>query len=94
MESEKPAEEELKYETGCILKLVDLPEKLNYREIKEELFKHAKVQYVDIMPQTRTVSFDASIGCDRLLMTKLVFFSFSLNREQSDLHRKKRPRKR
>lgn len=55
-EDEKPAEEELKYESGCILKLIDLPENLKYREIKEELFKHAKVQYVDIIPETRTVS--------------------------------------
>ena len=63
-EPEKPEEEEIKYESGCILKLFDLPENLKYREIKEELFKHAKVQYVDIIAETRTVS----LGCCRVIL--------------------------
>lgn len=56
-EVKKPVEKpEETYESGCILKLIDLPENLKYREIKEELFKHAKVQYVDIDAGSKTVS--------------------------------------
>lgn len=52
---EKP-EEELKYESGCIIKLSDLPEKITFKEIKPRLVELASVQYVDIFPETRTVS--------------------------------------
>lgn len=53
---ESKEESELKYEKGCCVKLINVPDGTKFTQIRPQLTEYGNVQYVDLMPDTKTVS--------------------------------------
>jgi len=71
-EKEKPIEEkkEIVYQTGCVMKLIDLPENITFKDIKPKLAELASVRYVDIFPETHSALVRFSSTGDRDIVLK------------------------